>query len=179
MGTLSASMRIALALLVVLAACTAPTAEPATTTTLPPTTTTTVPTPAQAVSSFVNCLRDAGVEVADPDPALPGELESVAASLDTTEPAVRSAIAGCANLLAPAQTAVMATDPEVRALVAEQLGAFAACMRDNGVEAFPDPVEDLGSGGPPFPVELVPFDADGFEDAMERCRELLGSLGTG
>jgi len=67
----------------------------------------------------------------------------------------------------------------------EALQAFAACMRENGVEDFEDPQLDdegrirfgvgLGAGGGELPSEE---DRDVMLDAMEACRDLLPQ-GTG
>lgn len=45
---------------------------------------------------------------------------------------------------------------------------YAQCMRDNGVENFPDPVEENGG------IRITPGDAEDpdFPDAEEACREL-------
>lgn len=163
-------MRIVLLLVVALAACTAPSASTTTVTAAPSSTTTTLPTPEEAVTAFVECLRDAGAIDAD----LEGGLEAAASVLDTTDPVVRDAVAGCASFLGPAQADALSADPEVRTLVAEQLRLFAECMRENGVEGFPDPADDLA-----FPSESIPFDVPGFDEAMETCRELVGSFGAG
>jgi hypothetical protein len=59
---------------------------------------------------------------------------------------------------------------------------FAQCMRDNGVEDFPDPTAD----GPLIDTRRIPSAAGrgarsipGFQAAMEKCRDALaGALGS-
>jgi hypothetical protein len=162
--------------------CTTPAASPptSTTTTLAATTTTTLG-PAESGVAFVECLRTEGVEVAEvaiDNQGLPVLLE-VAAGLDTTDPVIRAAIAGCSSLLTSAQTAELAADPEVRLLVETQLAAFTACMRDRGISEFPEPSSAFGGGSAVFPAELVPFDTPGFAEALDECQEVLGSFGLG
>lgn len=146
-----------------------------TTTTLPPATSTTLG-PADSVAAFVGCLQERGVDTSAV--AIIGEpatdLGSLASVLETSDPAVQAAVAECAELLSAAQIAHLTGDPEVRTLVADQLGLFAECMRTEGIEGFPDPLlEPL----PRFDPESVPFDTEGFEVALETCRALVGNLG--
>ncbi|MEX2279059.1 MAG: hypothetical protein WEA76_03115, partial [Acidimicrobiia bacterium] len=97
----------------------------------------------------------------------------LAQSLDTTDPTVRAAVVECAPLLGESSVVDLAVDPEVRVLVAERLGAFAECMRAEGISDFPDPAPDFSTT--PFPI--VPSEAPGFDDALAICGEVLGSFG--
>jgi hypothetical protein len=166
----------------VIVGCAPPAAAPptSTTTTLAPTTTTTLG-PAESGVAFVECLRTEGVavvEVAIDNEGFPVLVE-VAASLDTTDPATRAAITGCASLLTSAQAAELAADPEIRLLVETQLAAFTACMRDRGIAEFPDPSSAIAGGSVAYPTDSVPFDAPGFDEALAECQEVLGSFGMG
>ena len=166
----------------VVAACSpTPSAVTSTTVSAPeaiqPTTTTTLG-PAAGGVAFVECLRTEGIDVADLGLDARGNplLGGLAESLNTTDPAVRAAIVSCASFLTSAQSADLASDPELRLLVAEQLVAFAECMRAEGIEMFPDPSPDVTSGAP-FPLDAVPFHEAGFDDAFDACQEVLGSFG--
>ena len=143
-------------------------------------TTTTTFSPADARLAFVNCLSDAGVELPtgafDADGA--PRLGPIAESLDTTDSAVQGAVAECSPLLAAAQAADLAADPEVRNLVIEQLAAFTQCMRDQGVADFPDP-DGESPVDEPYAPEEVPFSAPGFDAAMATCQDLVGAFGLG
>lgn len=149
--------------------------ETTTTVTTVPTTTTTTLTPAAASVVFVECLRAEGLDVDDVpiDSAGNPQYGGLALSLDTTDRAVRAAVVECSAALGESPFVDLAADPEVRNLVAEQLGAFAECMRAEGIDDFPDPDPDVSAT--PFPI--VPFDAPGFDDALATCDELLGSFG--
>ena len=69
--------------------------------------------------------------------------------------------AGCSN--APAETG---TGGNENADNHEKAVKFAQCMRDNGVEDFPDPTEN----GPLIDVEGA-RSKPGFEAAVEKCRD--------
>lgn len=162
----------------VVASCT-PSAElPASTTTsvtiAPPSTTTTLG-PGESLAAFVDCLQGAGLLVDPPTGSdLSGDLNAIAAALDTSDPQAQVAVGECAALLTVVQRTELAGDPDVRRLVVAQLQAFAACMRSEGIDGFPDPSDDTL---PEFDPTAIPFEADGFDAALEVCRSLIGSFG--
>jgi hypothetical protein len=89
---------------------------------------------------FAECMRDNGVsEFPDPDASggltIDGVLNS--SSLDPSAPAWQNAIAACEDLQPPGFTG----DEEVTAEEQEARLEFAQCIRDNGVEDFPDPAK--------------------------------------
>ena len=94
----------------------------------------------QAVK-FAECMRDNGVSEF-PDPDASGELtiDGVlnGSSIDPGAPAWKDAIAACKDLQPPGFTG----DEDVTAEEQEARLEFAQCIRDNGVEDFPDPAED-------------------------------------
>ena len=74
----------------------------------------------------------------------------------------------------PSRSGQGSTERDVR----EAWVAFAQCMRDNGVEDFPDP--DFSNGS------MLPFDPDIFhgtdpasQAAFAACRDLLAGIGPG
>lgn len=162
----------------VVASCT-PSAElPASTTTpvttAPPSTTTTLG-PSESLAAFVDCLQGAGLLVDPPTGSdLSDDLSAIAAALDTSDPEAQAAVGECAALLTVVQRTELAADPEVRRLVVAQLQAFAACMRSEGIDAFPDPSDGTL---PEFDSTAIPFDDEGFEAALEECRDLIGGFG--
>jgi hypothetical protein len=94
----------------------------------------------QAVK-FAECMRDNGVsEFPDPDASGSLTIDGVVngSSLDPSSPAWEAAIAACEDLQPPGFTG----DEEVTAEEQEERLQFAQCIRDNGVEDFPDPAED-------------------------------------
>jgi hypothetical protein len=90
---------------------------------------------------FAECMRDNGVSEF-PDPDASGELtiDGVlnGSSLDPSAPAWKAAISACKDLQPPGFTG----DEDVTAEEQEVRLEFAQCIRENGVEDFPDPAED-------------------------------------
>ena len=163
---------------VVVASCTPPvtTSESTSTSaTVASSTTTTTLGAGESVVAFVDCLRTEGVPLdLQIGSDVPVDLAAVAAALDTSTPEVQAAIGACAPLLTTAQRADLAVDPEVRQLVSGQLEAFAACMRAEGVDGFPDPSNEAIPG---FDPDAIPFADESFDAALEQCRSLVGSFG--
>jgi hypothetical protein len=133
----------------------------------------------QAVK-FAECMRDNGVSEF-PDPAASGRLtiDGVVngSSLDPSSAAWENAIAACEDLQPPGFTG----DEEVTADEQEVRLEFAQCMRDNGVEDFPDPAE----GDPLVDTTRIPSSAtEGgmtvINAAMQTCGDVhSGELGLG
>jgi hypothetical protein len=93
----------------------------------------------QAVK-FAECMRDEGIgEFPDPDASGELTVDGVVngSSIDSSSPAWESAIAACKDLQPPGFTGEEATAEEQDARL-----AFAQCVRENGVEDFPDPGPD-------------------------------------
>jgi hypothetical protein len=108
---------------------------------------------------FAACLREHGVDIEDPQPGEPFRIQGRAEEL---EPAMEA----CRHLQPEGGGPGSGPeDPEMR----ERMLAFAECMRDNGVESFPDP--QAGGG-----IQIGPEQADDpdFEAAQETCREEMG-----
>jgi hypothetical protein len=92
---------------------------------------------AQAMK-FSECMRDNGVSAfPDPDPSGQLTIDGVlnGSSLDSNSPTWKAAMEACKDLQPPGFTG----DHDVSASEQEGRLAFAHCMRDNGVEDFPDP----------------------------------------
>jgi hypothetical protein len=131
----------------------------------------------ESAVKFSECMRDNGV-AEFPDPDASGELtiDGVlnGSSLDPESPAWRNAAAACKDLEPPGYTGDDELTPE------EQEGrlAFAQCMRDNGVEDFPDPVE----GEPLVDTRKIPSAAtssghSAVNAAMQACRDGAAAAG--
>jgi hypothetical protein len=89
---------------------------------------------------FAQCMRDNGVS-AFPDPDASGELtiDAIAngSSLDTNSAAFEQAISACKDLEPSGFTG------NKRSAQKQEIALkFAQCIRDNGVEDFPDPTPD-------------------------------------
>jgi hypothetical protein len=127
---------------------------------------------------FAECMRDNGVGQF-PDPDASGELtiDGVlnGSSLDPSTPAWKEAIGACKDLQPPGFTG----DKNVSDEEQEARLAFAQCMRDNGVEDFPDPAEDeplvntyrIPSANRPAGMAIL-------NAAMQKCRApIAGAMG--
>jgi hypothetical protein len=128
---------------------------------------------------FAECMRDNGVsEFPDPDASGGLTIDGVVngSSLDTSAPAWKEAIAACKDLQPPGFTGTEAS-PEEQEVRLE----FAQCMRDNGVEDFPDPAPN----GPLIDTTRIPSAAGrgarsipGFDAAADTCTDVFsGELG--
>jgi hypothetical protein len=125
------------------------------------------------LQTYAECLRDQGIEVADPvvtedgevewepidDGAGPGGREALSAAMDEcgTPPVDLRGGGSGEGMSEEAQQAML---------------EYAQCMRDNGVEDFPDP--DTSGEGAPFP-DSIDRESPEFEEAHEACQDLLAS----
>lgn len=118
---------------------------------------------------FVQCMRDNGVDVPDPDPET--GRPSFGGMANADRDAVRKAMEACRSLLPDG-----GTRPTLDAAQLEQLRQFAECMRDNGVD-MPDPDPNgggLGLRGQGNP-QLDPSNPT-YQKAMEACRSKLPQM---
>jgi hypothetical protein len=125
---------------------------------------------------FAGCMRDHGIG-AFPDPDSSGTLtiETVAngTSIDTNSPAFEQAITACKNLEPGGFTGFTRTPAQQQAAL-----RFAQCIRDNGVQDFPDPALDA----PLIDTDLIPSaNTPGgmtiLHAAMQKCTDLAGAAG--
>jgi hypothetical protein len=125
---------------------------------------------------FAECMRDSGVSEF-PDPDASGELtiDGIVngSSLDTNGPAWKQAIAACKDLQPPGFTGRKRSTQEQDGAL-----AFAQCMRENGVEDFPDPA----AGDPLVDTRRIPSSAepggmDALNAAMRTCGDAAAAAG--
>lgn len=126
---------------------------------------------------FTACLRDQGVEApdipvdADGRPVLSAGLVE---QIDTDSPEFAAAFAACVPLLTLSSPVDLGADPELQAVVQDGLRRFSACMRENGVEEFPDPAPGWDGNGSPYPVAEAFDDSDPDVDAaLDACSSLI------
>jgi hypothetical protein len=133
----------------------------------------------QAVK-FAECMRDNGVsEFPDPDASGGLTIDGVlnGSSLDPSTAAWKEAIGACKDLQPPGFTG----DGDVSADEQEARLEFAQCIRDNGVEDFPDPA----NGEPLVDTNRIPSAAgEGgmtiLNAAMQKCGDAFSDeLGLG
>lgn len=115
--------------------------------------------------AFTQCMRDHGVDMADPDPTT--GRPQVGDGVDPDSPAYQEAMDACADLL-PEGGALSEPDPAEL----DQFQAFAECMRDNGLQDFPDP-QPGGQGL----FEGLDRTNPGFQAALEACQDVLPAGG--
>jgi hypothetical protein len=126
---------------------------------------------------FSECMRDNGVsEFPDPDASGQLTIDGVlnGSSLDSSTPVWKAAMGACKDLQPPGFTG----DEEVTAEEQEARLEFAQCIRDNGVEDFPDPVE----GEPLVNTNRIPSAAtEGgmsiLNAAMQACGDRAAAAG--
>jgi hypothetical protein len=125
---------------------------------------------------FAQCMRDNGVSEF-PDPDASGELtiDGIVngSSLDTSAPAWKQAIAACRELQPPGFTGRKRSAQEQDGAL-----AFARCIREHGVEDFPDPTP-----GEPLvdtrriPSAGAPGGMDVLNAAMQSCGDAAAAAG--
>jgi hypothetical protein len=127
---------------------------------------------------FADCMRENGVtEFPDPKNAASDQevVEGIKA-LEQSSAAWKKAMGACKDLRPPGFLGGKASPQEMKPRL-----KFAQCMRDNGVEDFPDPAKD----GPLIDTTRIPSAAGrgarsipGFQAAIEKCRDALsGAVG--
>lgn len=129
----------------------------------------------QAVK-FAQCMRENGVPAfPDPDPSGALTIDQVAngSSLDVNSAAFAQAISACKDLEPGGFTGQKRTPEQQQAAL-----NFAQCVRDNGVEDFPDPAPDA----PLIDTKLIPSAATAsgigvLRTAMQKCRDLAKTAG--
>ncbi|MFI7610017.1 hypothetical protein ACIBP6_02120 [Nonomuraea terrae] len=114
---------------------------------------------------FAQCMRENGVDIPDPEPG-----KGVMMRLDGSVPRekVEAAQEACKQY-APSGQRAGGGDPKR----GEALRKLAQCMRDNGVESYPDP-----EGGMMRITGEVSGDSD-FESAREKCQKESAEAGMG
>jgi hypothetical protein len=116
---------------------------------------------------FAECMREHGIDMPDPDPDAEGF--GVAIPQGTSPEEADAAIEACEEFMPGGGEPVQAS-PEDLAAMRE----FAKCMRENGIENFPDPSAD---GGIQFgsnrddPNRIDP-ESQEFQDAEKACEDL-------
>jgi hypothetical protein len=136
----------------------------------------TIPTAREKAVRFAECMRDNGVdEFPDPDASGGLTIDAVVngSSLDTSAPPWTTAIAACKDLQPPGFTG-----PGRRSTGQQEAALeFAQCIRENGVEDFPDPMD----GEPLVDTNRIPSSASeggmaALNAAMQTCGDLVQDM---
>jgi len=136
-----------------------------------------------AMLEYAECMRDEGIDF--PDPQMNGDglvimgggggREDGGPPSQAEMDAFEAADEACQHILEAVEGEMPRPDPEQEAEMRDQALAFSECMRENGVENFPDPQFDEDGGmtmsiGGPDGGGIDPEDPD-FQDAQEACSE--------
>ena len=132
-------------------------------------------TRAQAVK-FSECMRHNGVgQFPDPDASGQLTIDGVAngSSVDPNTPAFKQALTACKDLEPPGFVGIKRTVQQQEAGL-----KFAQCIRENGVNDFPDPA----NGQPLVDTNRIPSAARNggmsiLNAAMRKCRDLAANAG--
>jgi hypothetical protein len=128
----------------------------------------------QGAEAFRSCLAEQGVEidVIPLDATDRPRLDLAVEGLDLTDPVLTESMAACSPLL---ETGALDLSSEelLRILVVDQLSAFSQCVRDMGVQSFPDPVPGFSGVGSPYAVAEIPYSDPLFKNAVEICRSRI------
>lgn len=118
--------------------------------------------------AFVDCMREQGIDLPDPDPDGGGGLLDLD-ELGVTREELRPALEACREYAPFGGDGDGQLDQETL----DQLTEFAQCMRDNGVD-LPDPDPNGGF----FTGEALPVDPEDPEvqAALEACQDLLSAI---
>ncbi len=149
------------------------------------TTTTEAPSLEEVALDFTACMRDKGIDIpditfdADGQPVISAAL---ADEFDLLDAEFQTALSACRGIFSEAGEGVeLQLDPELLASVTDQLNEYAVCMRDNGVEMWPDPLPTFSGSEIPFPMAEMAeaFNDPEFGDALEACQDLVAFPGIG
>jgi hypothetical protein len=115
---------------------------------------------------FAQCMRENGVPMEDPEP---GKGVRIRVDPSIGRDTVDAAMEACREYN-PQQNGAGGGGEQM----AERGRAFAQCMRDNGVEAFPDPQPEGG-----MRIDRSVAEDPDFEAAQQACQEIMAGPGAG
>jgi hypothetical protein len=188
------TLGVATVVMLLLAACSSGETDPTTdtiatletsTSTTGATTTTEAPDLEEAALDFTECMRENGIDIpditfdADGQPVISA---SLAQEFDLLDTQFQTALSTCRVIFSEAGAGVeLQLDPELLAEVTDQLTEYAVCMRDNGVESWPDPLPTFTGSEIPFPMAEMgeAFNDPEFSAALEACQDLVAFPGIG
>jgi hypothetical protein len=138
--------------------------------------------PEEASLAFVECMRDHGVDMPDPETAKSSTGGAraggavIAVNGDPNDPTFKKAQEACEPIMANVR-GELEDDPERQAEMKEQLLEFAQCMRDHGID-MPDPQFDsegrvqIQADDRPDPTD----DGSAFNKAADECGQEGGPI---
>jgi len=136
----------------------------------------------EGLLQFTSCMRAEGIDLpdiqvnADGQPILSTE---VLENVDTQSSEFSLAFLKCVPILAESSPVQIGADPELQAAVQDTLRDFSQCMRENGVERFPDPAPGFDGSGSPYPLTAFDMSDPDVDAAFEACNDLISFSGVG
>ncbi|TYB57231.1 hypothetical protein FXF51_41145 [Nonomuraea sp. PA05] len=112
---------------------------------------------------FAQCMRENGIDMPDPDSS-----GKMAMTFDAPQEKVQAAEEACRQY-APSGGQQIRDDPQM----AENLRKLARCMRDNGVEAYPDPEGSM------MRITKEAGEDPDLKAAEEKCQQQAADAGPG
>ncbi|WP_162795360.1 hypothetical protein [Nonomuraea lactucae] len=126
-------------------------------------TATTTANPEEQARKFAQCMRDHGVDMPDPEPGAGGGVK-VRLGKQGDEAKTKKAFEACKEFSPVKQRG------QIKPEDVEKMRAFAACMRENGVD-MPDPEPNGGFVAGGGPRRGFKPDDPTFKKAFEACRD--------
>ncbi len=164
-------------MLAVLTACDSSTVV--TTTTSVPSTTTSIAGEDEGTRRFRECLALNGIGIApiETDGTGRPRLDLAVEGLDMSDPEVSGAVAACSAELGSGALD-LSTDDLLRQVVIGQLEEFSVCMRERGIENFPDPEPGFNGVGSAYSVAEIPYSDPALAAVAEVCsRRVFAEFG--
>ncbi|MDQ3728186.1 MAG: hypothetical protein M3355_01205 [Actinomycetota bacterium] len=126
----------------------------------------------EASLKFVECMRENGIDMEDPEPGMTGVTIDADSGIDVDSPEFKAAEEACRDFL---EGALGGSGVEPTTEIPDEALAFAECMREQGID-FPDPrVADgrleIGPDDPNLSLDDPEMTA-----ASEKCREHLPEM---
>jgi hypothetical protein len=122
-------------------------------------------------------LHGIGIAPIETDGTGRPRLDLAIEGLDLTDPGTADAVAACATELGTGALD-LSTDELLRQVVLAQLTEFSVCMRERGIEDFPDPAPGFTGVGTAYAVAEIPYSAPAFAEVARICSDrLLGGDG--
>jgi hypothetical protein len=117
-------------------------------------------------------LKGVGIAPIETDGTGRPRLDLAIEGLDLTDPATADAVTSCASELGTGALD-LSTDELLRQVVLAQLTEFSECMRERGVENFPDPAPGFTGVGTAYAVAEIPYSDPAFAEVARICSDYL------
>jgi len=153
------------------------------------TATSTAPVATSSTTSFVDdegtrrfrecmALKGIGIAPIETDGTGRPRLDLAVETLDLADPEIADAVVSCSGELGTGALD-LSTDELLRQVVLAQLTQFSVCMRERGIEDFPDPAPGFTGVGTAYAVAEIPYSNPAFAEVARICSEhLLNGIGS-